>query len=256
MRHLLAIPAAMLATLAMNASAATVDLSALSLAGSAQMAGSDLQLTSTGWQAGAGWVQNAISTTSSFSTTFSFSLQGAGFNGSMADGIALVFQNKGNNVVGNGGHDVGYWSLDGVGSIIQTWDNNHVGLSTDGTVDHVQAAPGSWNLGATRSVTGTETVSYDAATHVLSMTGTFLDGSAGGTSHVITDSKVVDLSAKFGSTMYLGFTGGTGGSYADQRITSFEVSAVPEPDTYAMLAAGLGLLGFAARRKAAKKAAK
>lgn len=32
------------------------------------------------------------------------------------------------------------------------------------------------------------------------------------------------------------------------------VSAVPEPETYGMLMAGLGLVGFVARRKAAKKA--
>ena len=33
------------------------------------------------------------------------------------------------------------------------------------------------------------------------------------------------------------------------------VSAVPEPETYAMLLAGLGLMGFMARRKSGKKAA-
>jgi hypothetical protein len=33
------------------------------------------------------------------------------------------------------------------------------------------------------------------------------------------------------------------------------VSAVPEPETYGMLMAGLGMLGFMARRKAAKKSA-
>lgn len=32
-------------------------------------------------------------------------------------------------------------------------------------------------------------------------------------------------------------------------------AAVPEPETYALLLAGLGMLGFMNRRKAAKKAA-
>lgn len=36
---------------------------------------------------------------------------------------------------------------------------------------------------------------------------------------------------------------------------NFNVSAVPEPETYAMMLAGLGLLGFAARRKKAQEAA-
>jgi len=243
MRPLLA---AALATAAFNASAAVVDLSALNLAGSAQLAGGDLQLTSAGSQAGAGWIKNAVSTAQSFSVGFSFSLQGQGFNGNMADGIALVFQNKGNNVVGNGGSDVGYWSLDGAGSIIQTWHNNTIGLSTNGVVQGVKSAD--WDLGASQNVTGNETVSYNAATHVLTMTGSFLDGSTGIT-HTASDSATVDLGAKFGNSMYLGFTGGTGGSYADQRITAFDVSAVPEPDTYAMLLAGLGLVAFVARRR-------
>jgi hypothetical protein len=37
----------------------------------------------------------------------------------------------------------------------------------------------------------------------------------------------------------------------DFTFDNINVSAVPEPETYAMLAAGLGLLGFMARRKKA-----
>lgn len=41
-----------------------------------------------------------------------------------------------------------------------------------------------------------------------------------------------------------------GGAHADQfYISSMTVSAVPEPETYAMLLAGLGLVGFSLRRK-------
>ncbi|WP_269746271.1 FxDxF family PEP-CTERM protein [Janthinobacterium sp. CG_S6] len=45
-------------------------------------------------------------------------------------------------------------------------------------------------------------------------------------------------------------TGNLHGSYAG----TLNVSAVPEPETYGMLLAGLGLVGFAARRKAKKAA--
>ncbi len=245
MRHLFAVA---LATLALNATAATVDLSALNLAGSAQRVGGHLQLSSGSGHAGAGWVKKPVSTSASFSTSFSFSLQGQGFNGNMADGIALVFQNKGNEVVGNGGSDLGYWSLDGVGSIIQTWHNNTIGLSTHGVAQGVQSA--GWNLGASQNVTGTETVNYNAASDVLTMSGSFL-GDSTGITHTASDSAVVDLGSKFGGNMYLGCTGGTGGSYADQRITGLSVSGVPEPASYAMLLAGLGLLGCIARRRQA-----
>jgi PEP-CTERM motif len=39
------------------------------------------------------------------------------------------------------------------------------------------------------------------------------------------------------------------------QVNGASVSAVPEPETYAMMLAGLGLLGFAARRRKAKAAA-
>lgn len=42
------------------------------------------------------------------------------------------------------------------------------------------------------------------------------------------------------------------GAIYDGNVT---ITAVPEPETYGMLLGGLGLMGFIARRKAAKKAA-
>jgi len=39
--------------------------------------------------------------------------------------------------------------------------------------------------------------------------------------------------------------------YIDSSVTSITVTAVPEPETYAMMLAGLGLVGFAARRRVA-----
>jgi len=249
MRHLLAPAAAAIALLfALPASATTVDLSSLDLAGSATMIGSSL--TSTTSQAGAAWVNDAISTTTSFSTSFDFSLKG-NTSGAMADGIGLVFQNVGNNVTGNGGGDIGYWNLGGqgavgTGSLIQSWTNNTAGLSTNGVVQGLKAAP--FNIGAANSVTGSETVSYNAATHELTMTGLFLNNQ-NGVAYSVSDSAAVNLDAKYGSTMYIGFVGGTGGTGADQRITAFSVSAVPEPESYAMLVAGLGLMGFIARRR-------
>ena len=243
---------AVAAAFSVPASAATIDLSSLNLAGTAVSMSNGVQLTNVdgpAFQSGAAWLAQGISTSTSFSTSFGFSLKGDD-SGKMADGIALVFQNVGNRVTGNPGGDVGYWDLGGsgssaVGSVIRSWDNNEYGLSTDGVVQGLNKA--TWNFGALNDVTGTQTVTYDAATHVLSMTGTFVDSV--GHKLVVSDVDTVNLAAKFGSTMYVGFTGATGGTDADQRITSFSVSAVPEPETYAMMLAGLGLVGFAARRR-------
>ncbi|WP_432382212.1 lectin-like domain-containing protein [Duganella sp. P38] len=257
MRSLLACSAVVAAFAAVPASASVIDLSSLNRAGSAQLVDGALQLTNTAGPsnasgvAGAGWLTQGVSTGASFSTSFSFSLQGND-SGKMADGIALAFQNVGTNVTGVGGGDVGYWNIGGsgssaVGSVIRSWNNNQYGLSTNGVVQGLDATP--FNLGASNNVTGSQTVSYNALTHALTMTGTLTDVSTGIT-YNISDSATVDLGAKFGSTMYVGFTGGIGGTDADQRITAFSLTtAVPEPESYAMLLAGIGLIGFAARRR-------
>lgn len=44
-------------------------------------------------------------------------------------------------------------------------------------------------------------------------------------------------------------------SFGQMNIDNVTVNAIPEPETYAMLLAGLGLMGFAARRRKQKLAA-
>ena len=53
----------------------------------------------------------------------------------------------------------------------------------------------------------------------------------------------------------IGKTNGTASVSYSGNISVLTVSAVPEAETYGMMLAGLGMLGFVARRKAAKKAA-
>ena len=48
------------------------------------------------------------------------------------------------------------------------------------------------------------------------------------------------------------FTGGVVSGLTSASVTQGPISAIPEPETYAMLLAGLGLLGFSARRKNTK----
>jgi hypothetical protein len=182
MRSMLAISAVVAAAYAVPASAAVIDLTSLNVAGSAKIvvAAADpeppasLAVVQHHLVLAGGRHRNARP-----------------HSGKMADGIALAFQNIGNNVTGVGGGDVGYWNLGGqgasaVGSVILSWDKNDYGLSTNGVVQGIKDAP--FNLGASNNVSGSQTVSYNAVTHELTMTGTFLDNSTG-LSYSISDSQ-------------------------------------------------------------------
>jgi len=56
-----------------------------------------------------------------------------------------------------------------------------------------------------------------------------------------------------GRNVFFGFTAANGLATDGHAITSINV--VPEPETYALLLAGLGLVGYAARRRKAKRQA-
>lgn len=256
LRPLFATPILLAASLwgAASVQAATFAGHDVNLVGSASILGNgDLQLTPpTADKAGAAWATTAWSTTDSFSTTFSFGLVAADFS-PMADGIAFALQGTSPDDVGSGGGTIGLAGLDVVAFVVQTWDNNRVGLVAS---DDPFAAPlAGVDLGGSMIVTGTATVSYDADAKILSVSGSLvadpdLDDEDPGAALSFSQSLEVDLADRFGASMYAGFTGGTGLSYADQRITAWTIGApVPEPETYALFLAGLGLLGLARRRR-------
>lgn len=233
--------------------AATLALATQAQAGSVNVAGNATQngdgsitLTNGGYyQAGAAWLASPYSTGQSWAETFSFSLVNNN-GGTMADGIAFAIQNRGNNVVGAAGGNIGYYGLGAIGSVVQTWGNNTVGLNLDG-IPYDTAQNPFETMGNNSVVTGTETVTYDAANHTLGLTAD-IDGFS------FSQLASVDLTQLFGSSVYLGFTGGTGGATAVQTITSF-TTPVPEAGTLSMMAAGLALVGVMSRRRKQSHAA-
>jgi hypothetical protein len=68
-----------------------------------------------------------------------------------------------------------------------------------------------------------------------------------------TDTSTVDTGSSDTGTSATGMSD-TGTIVDTSPAASSPVSAVPEPETYAMLAAGLAVVGFAARRRTAKAA--
>jgi hypothetical protein len=69
-----------------------------------------------------------------------------------------------------------------------------------------------------------------------------------------TMSTTVDIFSTLGSQAYVGFSAGNGGAYGSQDILSWSfTSPVPEPETYAMMLVGLGLVSGSARRRIEKQ---
>ncbi len=62
-------------------------------------------------------------------------------------------------------------------------------------------------------------------------------------------SGIYNLGPSFSGTLTFGFDSTYFANMNDFSQSSLQISAVPEPETYAMLLAGLGLLGFTARRR-------
>ena len=205
----------------------------------------DLRLTPpTDGLTGGAWAVTPFSTAESFYSTFTFRIEASDFD-PMADGFAFVLQGSGTGTLGGTGGGIGYSGIDGVAAVVHTWDNNRLGLvTTDSPFDAPLAGI---DLGSATLITGTQTMTYDPTTTTLAWTAELdVDGVVVTASETLT----VDLSARFGESFYAGFTSGTGLSYADHRITSWSLAPIPEPETYALFAAGLGLLAAAMRRRA------
>lgn len=214
---------ALAATLALAGASAHAERPPITfdLVGSATRIADSVQLTPAAGGNGAAWRQKAISLTRSFRVRFQFSLRAA--SSPQADGLAFVIQTNGNAALGDGGGCLGVCGLNAVASVVQTYTNNHVGLTLDASPYDAPFAP--VDLGYTQMIQGEQVVSYDAVTHVLSMQGHLdVDGNVVD----IADSRAVDLASLLASdTATIGFSAGTGDNHADQRVWAFDFRYLP-----------------------------
>jgi hypothetical protein len=219
---------------------------------------SNLVLTSsgTGGQAGTGFAPTAL--TMNFNQAFSFNFHFFLPASAELRGDGMTFALSSSPFLGNGGSGLGYEGA----------PSSSVAFAID--TFHFQGEPVSPSLqilqgGSVTPLAFTETGLgdsirdpnfqwYAAVNYTPSgfddQTGTF----AGLIEHLnlgmFEVSAQVDFSSLAGNPVYYGFTAGNGLATDGHWVTSaVPVAAVPEPQTYAMLLAGLGLLGFAVRRR-------
>ena len=202
-----------LALLPSWSAAVTVLGTDMTLNGNVTVSGSSLQLTpAANNQVASAWRTVPVSTATSFTSTFSFSLSGTP---TQADGISFAMQNVGLGALGGYGGGLGVLGISNYANLsIQTFVNNRFGFGNNAI--GTKAAPNA--MGSCASIVGTVTVGYDLATTTLALSGSYV---ACGTTYTVSDTMVLNLASKFGSTMYVGFTGATGGAVANQTITSW-----------------------------------
>jgi autotransporter-associated beta strand protein len=144
---------------------------------------------------------------------------------SPADGAAFILQNDGRGLtaLGSSGGEIGVNGITpSIGLFFNIYNADSIGWIVDGARVEESTAISGIDLVAGVDVS----VAYDGAKLIVTVT----QGEK-----VYTAERTVDLYAKFGgSSAYVGFTGGTGGSTAQQFVGDFEmVDAVSAATDYA-----------------------
>jgi len=224
--------------------------------GSAQLIDGDDTISLTEpviFEAGSAWSPGQVSLANDFSVAFSFTLYG-GSNGG-ADGITITFQNSaaGLTALGAGGGVIGYSDIDhSVAFVYDTFDNGldtdrvpgpNTSVAYDGNLVNPWGGNTVGTAYALREKVIYAWIDYSAATQAF--TSYISDTNAKPANADMS----IDSSYIGSSSVYVGFTAGTGGATDNQEILSFSLTEVPEPGTCALLLPALGALGCAARRR-------
>lgn len=154
----------------------------------------------------------------------------------------------------------------GVGGIFHNWFafNVPTGNISSATLSiWNEASNYNYNPSAVYNVHSTSAISFDGLVSGSVLGSITVGAATNGTSHFVdinlNSTGIAYLNASQGQQIVLG--GGVTGSNVQlfgytgglPTATLAVTSAVPEPETYAMMLAGLGMLGFLARRKNAQK---
>ncbi len=190
------------------------------LNGSSRLDDTRLQLTDGGYfEAGSAYYSQAVDIRS-FATDFSFQISNAG-----ADGFTFTIQANGPNALGGVGGALGYQAVpNSIAIKFDVFDNN--GEGADSTGLFINGAPPltpSLNLRGS----GIDLSSGDTMQVHLSYDGSILSMSIndGVTYAAYSTSFAVDIPASLGaSSAYVGFTAGTGGQTASQKIMNWVFS--------------------------------
>ncbi len=197
--------------------------SSMQFNGAAGLSGTALQLTNGGEnEAGSVFYKTPVNV-QSFTTDFTFELSNPS-----ADGLTFTIQNVGPTALGYSGGGLGYG---GIGkSVAVKFDlYNNVGEGADSTgiyIDGAMPAVPSVNL----SGTGINLHSGDPMSVHMTYDGTYLTVTLtdDATLAMWSDDAAVNIpSAVGGTTAYVGFTGGTGGLTANQKVTSWTYVSEP-----------------------------
>ena len=205
----------------------------LQLNGAAKLSGSSLEITD-----GGGGEDSSAFTTSAvsvlgFTTTFAFQLTSAS-----GDGFTFTLQNQGPTALANGGGDLGYGGSPGINPGVaikfDLYSNNGEGTDSTGLFvngDDPEVPTGAYPVEATVDMTSSGVVlsSGDPMSATLAYNGTVLSETITDTStgKVFSHNYTVNLPSYVGGAYaYVGFTGGTGGATAIQKVSTWTYSAV------------------------------